>query len=257
MSLYEPLEVDTDGRHRMDLFGWYSQFTDLGYHVDILHPNQIVDGALADYKILVAPHNSLYDLGENSQLESAVKKLVTNGGIIFHGPHCELAKRAFGIEEKIIEFDCIKWHEEIIPHGWSTVAFGGGEAIGKYIQSGKTAMAQTEIGKGKVFSFGFQYGHAYSRRTMPIVPPQYGKREMHPIVLLKETPIAALVGASPQTLIAPIKGVESARFGNKLIIVNHRSSPVDISGIKARKIISQIPSAPGWLAAHSATCLEL
>jgi hypothetical protein len=257
MSLYEPLEVDTDGRHRMDLLGWYSQFVDLGWHVDILHPDQIVNGALADYKFLVVPHNSLYDLGENSVLEAAVEKFVADGGTIFHGPHCELTKRAFGIEEEKIEFDCIKWREEIIPHGWSTVAFGGGKAIGVYIQSGKTAIAQMEIGKGKIFSFGFQYGHSYSRRTMPIVPPQYGKREMHPIVLLKETPIASIVGASPQAPIAPVKAVEFTRFGQHLVIVNHRSSPVDIKAIKARKIISQVPSTSGWLAAHSAAYLEL
>ena len=257
MSLYEPLEVDTDGRHRMDLLGWYAQFTDLGYHVDILHPTQIAAGALANYKHLVVPHNSLYDLGDNAALEVAVKKFVTDGGTIFHGPHCELAKRALGIEEEIIPFDCIKWHEEIIPHGWSTVAFRGGHALGKYIQSGKNAIAQTDVGKGKIFSFGFQYGHSYSRRTMPIVPPQYGKREMHPVVLLKETPIASIVGASPQAPIAPIKGVEFARFGKILIIVNHRSSPVDITGIKASKIIPQVPSASGWLAAHSAMYLKL
>jgi hypothetical protein len=256
MSLYEPFEVDTEGQHRMDLLGWYEQFVDLRFHVDILHPTQIAAGALTDYKHLVVPHNSLYDLGDNSLLEAAVRKFVTGGGTVFHGPHCELARRALGIEEEAIAFDCIQWHEEIIPHGWSTVAFRGGKMLGNYIQSGKTAIAQTEIGMGKIFSFGFQYGHSYSRRTMPIVPPQYGKREMHPVVLLKETPVATLAGNSPLAPIAPIKGVEFARFGKHLVIVNHRSSPVDISGIKAHKTISQVPSASGWLAAHSSTCLE-
>lgn len=257
MSLYEPLEVDTDGRHRMDLLGWYAQFVDLGWHVDILHPTQIAAGALADYKYLVIPHNSLYDLGDNTALEAAVKKFAAGGGTVFHGPHCELARRALGIEEEAIAFDCIRWHEEIIPHGWSTVAYRGGTAVGTYIQSGKRAIAQINLGKGRVFSFGFQYGHSYSRRTMPIVPPQYGRREMHPVVLLKETPIAALAGSSSQAPIAPIKGVEFARFGKHLIIVNHRSSPVDISRIAARRALPQVPSVPGRLAAHSATCLEL
>jgi hypothetical protein len=257
MSLYEPLEVDTEGRHRMDLLGWYSQFTDLGWHVDIIHPDQVAVGALKDYKHLVVPTNSLYNFGENSKLEAAVKKFAQNGGTIFHGPHCGLAKNAFGIVEGKIEFDCIDWDEEIIPHGWSTVAFRGGKALGKYIQSGRTAIGQTKIGKGKVFSFGFQYGHSYSRRTMPIVPPQYGKLEMHPVVLLTKTPVEMLAGISPLAPLPPIKGVEFARFGKKLVIVNHRSSPVDISGIKARNIIPQVPSARGWLAAHSAACLEL
>jgi len=256
MSLYEPLEVDAEGRHRMDLLGWYAQFTDLGWHVDIVHPDQVAAGVLADYKNLVLPHNSLYDLGDNAALETAVKKFVADGGTVFHGPHCELARRALGITEEIVEFDCIRWQEEIIPHGWSTVAFHGGMALGTYIQSGKSAIAQTDIGKGRVISFGFQYGHAYSRRTMPIVPPKYGKCEMHPVVLLKETPVAMLAGVASQLPMAPVKGVEFARFGKHLVIVNHRSSPVDISGIKANKVFSQVPSAPGWLAAHSAVCLE-
>jgi len=108
-----------------------------------------------------------------------------------------------------------------------------------------------------VFSFGFQYGHSYSRSTMPIVPPQYGKREMHPVVLLKETPIAAFVGSSPSLPMSPIKGVEFAHFGNAWMMVNHRSSPVNIGGIQAKRALPLIPSAPGWLAAHSAVYLEL
>jgi hypothetical protein len=257
MSLYEPLEVDTDGRHRMDLLGWYAQFVDLGYHVDILHPTQIAAGALAGYKHLVVPHNSLYDLGDNGALEAAVKHFVTDGGTVFHGPHCKLARCALGIEADAIAFDCIKWCEEVIPHGWSTVAYRSGTALGTYIQSGARAIAQTNLGAGRVFSFGFQYGYSYSRRTMPIVPSNYGRREIHPVVLLKETPVAALIGASPQLPVAPIKGVEFARFEKHLIVVNHRSSPVDISSIPARRALPQVPSAAGWLAAHSTMCLEL
>jgi hypothetical protein len=257
MSLYEPLEVDTEGRHRMDLLGWYSQFTDLGWQVDIVHPDQVAAGGLKDYKHLVIPTNSLYDLGANAALEATVKQFVRGGGKVFHGPHCELAKRALGIKEENIAFDCIDWDDEIIPHGWSTVAFKGGKAIGKYIQSGKTAIAQTNLGQGKVNSFGFQYGYAYCRRTMPIVPPQYGKREMHPIVLLPKTPVAKLAGVSPLAPMPPAKGVEFARFGSKLVIVNHRSSPVDIRMIKAKKSIPLVPTAKGWLAAHAAVYLEV
>jgi hypothetical protein len=257
MSLYEPLEVDIEGRHRMDLLGWYAQFTDLGWHVDIVHPDQVVAGALKDYKHLVVPTNSLYDLGDNAALEAAVKKFVQGGGKVFHGPHCELAQRALGIKEENIAFDCIDWDDEIIPHGWSTVAFKGGKAIGKYIQSGKTAIAQTNLGQGKVYSFGFQYGYSYSRRTMPIVPPQYGKQEMHPIVLLTKTPVEKIAGVSPLAPMKPVKGVEFARFGKKLVMVNHRSSPVDIRRIKAKRIIPLIPTAKGWLAAHAAVYLEV
>jgi hypothetical protein len=255
MSLYEPLEVDIEGRHRMDLLGWYRQFTDLGWHVDIVHPNQVIAGVLKDYQHLVIPTNSLYDMGNNAMLETAVKSFVSTGGNIFHGPHCGLVKRAFGVEEEQLEFDCIDWDKEIIPHGWSTVAFTGGKAFGKYIRSGKAAMAQTKVGKGNIFSFGFQYGYSYSRRTMPIVPPRYGKREMYPLVLLAKTPVEKLAGISRLAPMQPIKGVEFARFGENLIIVNHRSDPIDIHRILAKKAVPQTPTAKGWLAAHSAVLL--
>jgi hypothetical protein len=281
MSLYEPLPVDEGGRHRMDLLGWYAQFTDLGWHVDIVHPDQVVSGALRDYRHLAVPHNSLYDLGDNAALESAVRDFVEGGGTLLHGPHCELAHRAFGIKEETIEFDCFTFcrsgftprfesadhersrrkaaptgSEDVIPHGWSTVAFREGVAHATYIQSRRPAIAETRVGIGRVLSFGFQYGYAYSRRTMPIVPPHYGKREMHPIVLLEETPVAALVGVSPLAPLRPLKGVEFVWFGPRLVIVNHRASPVEIGTIAARRTIFQIPSAPGWLAAHSAVMLE-
>ena len=256
MSFFEPPDVDTEGRHRMDLLGWYAQFVDLGWHVDIVHPTQIAAGALRDYRILVVPHNSLYELGENSALETAVRQFVTAGGTVLHGPSCDLAKRALGIVEEPIAFDCIKWTEELIPHGWSTVAYGGGDAHGTYIQSGRAAIAESRIGNGRVLSFGFEYGYAYSRRTTPIVPSNYGRREMHPIVLIKNAPVAALVGTSPNILLPPTRGVECARFGQRIVIVNHRPSPVDISGIVASREIAQLHS-DGGLAGHSAIYLEL
>ena len=92
---------------------------------------------------------------------------------------------------------------------------------------------------------------------MPIVPPQYGKREMHPVVLLNHTPLEKLAGISPLAPMKPIKGVEFARFGHKLVVVNHRSSPVNIGGIKMKQALHMVPTAKGFLAAHSAVCGDL
>lgn len=257
MSLLEPLEVDEGGRHRMDLLGWYQQFTDLGWHVDVLHPDQVVAGGLSGYRHLVVPTNSLYDLGDNAALEVAVRNFVEAGGMLLHGPDCLLASRAFDVRQDDEPFDAISWREEIIPHGWSTVAFTNGAAVATYIQSGRTAIAATTVGEGTVYSFGFQYGYAYSRRTMPIVPPEYGRREMHPVVLLTTTPVEALIGLSPTAVMPPMKGVEQARFGRSVVVVNHRASAVDIRGIAASQTVPQVPSAPGWLAAHSAVYVTL
>ena len=77
---------------------------------------------------------------------------------------------------------------------------------------------------------------------------------MRPVVLLKETPVAALAGRSQQTAGISIKDVEIARFGEHVIMVNHRASPVDISHTAVRRAVSQ---ARGWLSWHSAVCLEI
>jgi hypothetical protein len=258
MSFYEPVELDENGRHRMELLGWYQQLTDLGWHVDIVHPDQVAAGALQNYQHLVVPTDSLYSLIDTSAAEAAIRGFVEAGGTMMHGAGCELANRVFGITEEDVEFDCIRWQEDLIPHGWSTSAFtSAGENLGSYIGSGRPAILRTPIGRGKVLSFGFEYGYAYSRQTMPIVPPAYGKSEMHPLVLLERTPIEAEIGTSPSALMPPVRGVETVIFGNSAVIVNHRASPVDISAIPARRHIPMIPAASGWLAAHSAAYIEL
>jgi hypothetical protein len=69
--------------------------------------------------------------------------------------------------------------------------------------------------------------------------------------------VGLLAGTSALLPMKPTKGVEFARLGNRLVIVNHRSSPVDIRSITAKRVLPLIASAPGWLAAHSAVYLEL
>ncbi|GGS60532.1 hypothetical protein AB0E75_25665 [Streptomyces griseoviridis] len=258
MSLYEPVELDHGGRHRMDLLGWYQQFTDLGWHVDIIHPDQVTDGTLAHYQHLVVPTNSLYDLGDNAALENAVREWTAAGGTTWHGPSCELARRAFDIQESDIDFDCFAWSdEEVIPHGWSTVTFTSGEPLAAYLNSQETAISQTSWGAGNVYSFGFQYGYSYCRESMPIVPPRYGKREMHPLVLLHRTPVGVLAGPAPTALLPPAKGVEVAVFGTRAVIVNHRSTPVDLGALDTRGAIAQDADFTRRLAPHSAVCVEL
>lgn len=255
MSLYEPLELDEGGRHRMDLLGWYRQFTDLGWHVDVVHPDQVLAGALDEYSVLVEPTNSLYDLGDNADLEAAVRRFVEAGGTLFHGPDSLLAERAFGITQDAEPFDCIGWAEEVIPHGWSTVAFTSeGTSLGNYLQSGRPGILQTDVGEGRVISFGFEYGYAYVRESMPIVPPNYGRREMHPIVLLERTPVEALIGTPEGLPIAPGRGIEIVRHDDgSLIVLNHRPTPLDVSTLPVG--VHLVPSAPGFLAGHSACYL--
>lgn len=271
--MLEPVTLDVGGRHRTDLLGWFRQFSDLGWQVDIVHPRQVVAGALADYRHLVIPVDPLYDLDErlgregsgredgtitqNAAVEAAVRRFAEDGGMVFHGPGCVLAQRTFGLTEADVPFDCIAWEEAIIPHGWRTVAYDGATPMATYLKSGRTAIGRTEVVSGSVVSFGFEYGFAYATSTMPIVPPVYGKAEMHPVVLLARTPVEAVVGTSPQSPIQPRRGLEVATFGDQVVLVNHRSSPVPLAELAEHPQVHLVPSAPGWLAAHSAVMVDL
>lgn len=264
MSLLEPLELDEGGRHRMDLLGWYHQLVDLGWHVDVLHPDQVAAGDLAGYAHLVVPTDSLEDLtdaAEAAALDTAVRAFVEAGGTLLHGPGSLLAQRAFGVVEHPEHFDCFAWSgEDVIPHGWSTVSYSSGEASATYLETGRAALSVLRAGRGEVHSFGYQHGYSYSRSSMPIVPPRYGRREMHPVVLLPRTPVEQAIGRAPSPL-PQHKGLETARFGDRdVVVVNHRSSPVYLSDFGGRAVerrVDLVPSAPGWVAAHSATYLQL
>ena len=258
MSFFEPVSVGNGAAHHMDLLGWHQQLLDLGYHVDILHPDQITDGALADYSILAVPHNSCYHLRPDPALESALRAWVVQGGLLFHGPGSTVIRNAFGVQETPVELDCIDWQGHLlIPHGWSTVTYTTGEAISAYARLGGKAISKLAHGEGSVISIGFEYGHAYSRKSMPAVPPSYGKLEAHPVVLLQETPVGRLAQESLDPRWPGRKGIEVSRFGDRLIVINHRSEPVSLAAYHGTNPIFQVESAPGRLAGHSAVCLQV
>lgn len=266
---YTPGGLDPDGRGRTDLLGWYRQGVDLGWNVDLLHPDQVLAGELAHYRHLLVPANPLYgtgwygdDDGANPPLEEAVRAWVEAGGTLLHGPGCALAANAFAVTSEPVDFDAIAWREDVVPHGWSTHAFtSDGEVLAPYIASGRPAILRTPCGDGSLVSFGFEYGYAYARRTMPSVPWGYGPREMHPVVLLRRTPVEDVIGVAPGAVLPHVRGVEVARFGRRAVVVNHRPEPISLAPAAATASWPMLGpergEMPGWLAPHSATVLDL
>lgn len=257
MSLYEPLTADPGGRHRMDFLGWHQQLIDLGYHVDVLHPEQIKAGRLADFRALVAPFDSCYDFSPDAALERAIAEWVGAGGALVHGPGDTMSLRLFGLIERAVAPDCIRWQPRVIPHGWSTVEFEGCETLAIYEREGGIAIGRKTWGQGAVYSFGFEYGYAYSRRTMPPVPQGYGRLEAHPVVLLPRTPVQEILELHVKPQAPGVKGLEIARFGRHVVCVNHRAVPVSLAPLAFSSADWQVPSCDGKLAAHSAVLLEL
>lgn len=256
MHLYEPAILPDGARHRMDLLGWYRQFVDLGYHVDILHPDQVKAGELQHYAMLVLPCDSVYDLAPDKALEEHIQTWVNTGGTLLHGPSHKLVKRVFQMKEQSVEPDCIAGKERLIPHGWSTVSYPDAEPLALYERLKQPAIGKTAFGNGHVYSFGFEYGYAYSRRTTPPVPHAYGRHEAHPVVLLKDPPAAQIARATAPAKWNGAKGIEAAWFGTNVVIVNHRSVPFSLNQFHYHNAVWQIPSEMNVLMPHSAVLLK-
>jgi hypothetical protein len=207
---------------------------------------------LGDYKALVLPHNSCYDLSPDPEMERTIAEWVATGGVVLHGPGESIAKNQFGITERPAPFDCIAWSTRLIPHGWSTVAFEGCQSVASYERKGGTAIGHKPVGNGHVYSFGFEYGYAYSRRSMPAVPPSYGRQEAHPVVLLPLTPVEAILRRHTAPAWKGAKGLQIAQFGDAVVCVNHRPDPVNIEQFNARDAIWQVAPNDGKLPANSA-----
>jgi hypothetical protein len=253
-QLYEPMLLDEGRQHRMDLLGWYRQLADLGFNVDILHPDQVKAGAAADYRLLVLPTDACYDLSPDPELEQALAGWVAAGGVCVHGPGNALAKAALGIREETVEFDCVTVGDRLlIPVGWTTVAYPDAERLAGFHRRGGTAIGQTRAGKGRVLSVGFPYGYAYASKTRP-VPFGYNREETVSVQLLEDQPVVSELRALRPERWHGGRGMEAGWFDQSVVIVNHRTMPVDLSSLLAdgSEADWQIPAGPFQLIPHAA-----
>lgn len=256
MHLLEPALLPGGAQRRMDTLGWYRQFVDLGYHVDVVHPDQVKAGALEDYAVLVLPEDSAYDLMPDAALERALRAWVRRGGTLMHGPAHALAHRAFGLVERPVERDCVAWPERLIPHGWSTVAYPEAEPWAVYERLGLTAIGRTALGAGAIYSFGFPYGYAYGCRVAPNVPAAYGRHEAYPVSLLGDTPPARIAHPVIRPRWPGTRGIEAAWFGNGVVVVNHRSVPFPLEVFGGGTRLPQLCAAGDMLMPHSAVFIR-
>jgi hypothetical protein len=257
--LFEPMMQEEGRGHRMDLLGWYRQLADLGFNVDILHPDQVKAGAAEGYRLLVLPADAVYDLAPDPDLEASLAAWVRAGGICVHGPGNVLAQVALGIREETVEFDCVEAGDRLlIPVGWATVAYPGAERLAGYHRRGGTAIGQTRVGKGRVLSVGFPYGYAYATKTRP-VPYGYNREETVSVQLLAEHPVVCELRKLRPERWCGGRGVEAGWFDHSVVIVNHRNVPVDLSGLLADGAEAdwQYPLGANVLIPHASVCVGL
>jgi hypothetical protein len=253
-QLFEPMLLEQGRKHRLDLLGWYRQLADLGFNVDILHPDQVKEGVAADYRVLVVPTDACYEFAPDPDLERALAGWVKAGGLCVHGAGSPLVRAALGLREDASEFDCITVGNGLLtPQGWAFATFPDAEPLALFHRRGGIAIGRTRLGRGHVLSVGFPYGYAYATRT-PACPFGYNREEAHGVQLLDDHPVVQELGALRALRWRGGRGIETGWFDGAVVAVNHCTMPVDLSALLAEGGAAdwQVEAGGRWLIPHSA-----
>jgi hypothetical protein len=213
--------------NRNDLLGWYNQLADLGLNADIIHPSQVKQGILEDYSIVVMPANPMYWAMPDEKMESFIKDYVVKGGLLFRSASA-CCEKLFKIEAIDHEHDSIQWHEKIITDSYCFKSFANEKVIATFMADNKAAISEQFLGKGKIISFGFDYGYAYCLKKQKPVPSRYGKDNHYPLTVIKETPVEFMLreeGLAKES----IRGIERVMFENGILVINHTPYPYDLA----------------------------
>lgn len=254
MALLEPLKVDGADARRHDLLGWYRHLCDLGFAPDMVEAEDVRAG-LDGYRVLVIPADDCYHALRDSAMEEALRAFVHRGGVVIHGQHGEAAECAFDLAAQPTASTCYTYcGEGGLLLGAPYVSYDG-ESVAAWREDGTNCISRKVFGKGCVYSFGFMPGYQAAARTAPHVPTSQRNRELYPLVMMRHDPVRDILlrHAAPDTPIA-LKDVEAAAFTHGLVVINHRSTPVNLP--LNGTWYSQQPMSGGILPAHSAAWIK-
>ena len=228
MALLEPLKVEGADARRSDLLGMYRACCDFGFAPDLVEKPDVLAG-LTGYDVLLIPADDCYHAQRNLAMEEALRAFVERGGVIIHGQYGEAAELAFGLNAAPTESACYTYQGE------GGLLLGGpyvscpGECVAAWREDGGNCISRNVFGKGCVYSFGFMPGYQIAARTAPHVPLSQRNNALYPLTHMEHNPLREilLAHAEPDTPIA-MKDVECAAFEGGLIVVNHRSTPVEL-----------------------------
>ena len=257
MSLVEPTAPGTAAAdHRQDLLGWFQHLCDLGWMVDIVHPDQVKAGVLGDYSALIIPKDTCYKHIPDQELECAIAEWLRRGGVVLHGPRCDVVGRLAPPEHPLTEVEYIAWEPRIVPEGIDLAYFESDDPVACY-ESGKPAISRTRVGEGCLYSLGFDVGYAYVKKDISGIPPKYGRLDMYalPLVDLVESPISAILNGHKRARYPACRGIEYADFGDRLIIVNHNSIPYRLVDTDDTDAVRMYEVDGNMLVPHSAVML--
>lgn len=228
MALVEPMGIKGNKERRHDLLGYYKMCCDYGYMVDVIDADMIANGTLSDYDALIIPRNDCYLLDINTEMEKRLAEWTDRGGIIISSPDDKICERTFDIHCAEFEGEPICYGDNGLTQSDKFVYFDDGASFVKYI-GGKTAVAVHKYGKGRIFSFGFEYGYSYCAKIAPHVPLSQKNNELYPIPMMKHNIVDDILSAyGIKKCKFASRNVEAAVFDDCMVITNHNSEPVEI-----------------------------
>lgn len=254
MALLEPLKVSGAESRRLDLLGLYHLCCDLGYMPDIVEAEDVVSG-LAGYEVLLIPADDCYHARRVPAMEEALRRFAAQGGTVVHGQHAEAAEFAFDLHAVPTASACYTYAGEGgLLLGAPFVSYPG-ECIAPWREDGACCISRRALGRGWVYSFGFMPGYQIAARTAPHVPPSQRNSALYPFTHMARNPLREILlrHAAPDVPFA-MKDIETAAFEHGLIVVNHRSTPVQLPA--SGGLHGQQPLSGGLLPAHSAVFIQ-
>ena len=161
----------------LSIYGWYKALYDSGIHSEFINEEELVDGILNNYKIMIIPFNFVIDQKETD----AIKAFVEKGGILISEfrlglsskeeftylttPGCGL-DQVFGFHEKGLkplgDFQ-IEIESSSIPAGYynqNIVLHEKAEELGRFSDS-SPAIIKNKFGEGYAYYFASSIGYAY------------------------------------------------------------------------------------------------
>ena len=253
MALLEPLKVEGADARRHDLLGLYRALSDWGFAPDIVEMEDVVSG-LSGYDALLIPADDCYHALRDEAFEAALRGFVEQGGMVIHGQWSEAAELAFGLAPENTDGTCYTYQNEggLLLAG--PYASYPGDALAVWREDGKNCISRNCFGKGCVYSFGFMPGYQIAARTAPHVPSSQKNNALYPLAFMKHHPLKEiLLSCTAPDVPFGMKDVEWAAFEHGMVVINHRSTPIQVLNIG--NTVSQQPIVNHLLMGHSAAVI--
>ena len=249
MASFEPYLVEGSEAHRADSLGWFRAACDYGYVPDVITLQMIEEGALENYRILLIPKDSCYEMEPHLSAEEKLRQFADHGGAIVHGPNDALIARTFDILGKNHSKDCIVHHgAQTLIDNPEYVCYTGEESIAQYLSDGTDCVVRN----GNVYSFGFLYGFCYAVKRMPNIPYAQKNGAFYSIQLDRPSLAEKIFDRYlPKPEVYAGKGVEIHRFDCGKVIVNHNASPIELKE-DVKNAVFQYDVSASLLLPHSA-----